>query len=117
MKNLKKETLFVLLGIVVLLGIGTYKFFNNKEYIEPSHFDNKKKTDHYYYLIVGSFEYEYLAQNFSDSLGNLGFDSEVLEKRSGVNRVSIYKTKDPDNAKEMKLLYRENIKKIWTYYE
>lgn len=114
--KISKETLFVLLGVLVLLSIGTYKFYNGKKEPQPTYFDNVK-TDHYYYLIVGSFEYEYLAQNFSDSLVNLGFDSEVLEKRSGVNRVSIYKTKDPDNAKEMKLLYRENIKKIWTYYE
>ncbi len=117
MENLKKETLFVLFGIGVLLGIGTYKFFNNKEYIPPTHFDDKKKPDHFYYLIVGSFEYEYLAQNFSDSLGDLGFDSEVLKKTSGVNRVSIYKTKDQQDATEMKKLYRENIKKIWTHYE
>lgn len=114
--RISKETSLVLLGVIVLLSIGTYKFFNGKTDSQPTYFDNVE-SDHYYYLIVGSFEYEYLAQNFSDSLGNLGFDSEVLERSSGFNRVSIYKTKDPENAKEMKLLYRENIKKIWTYYE
>ena len=116
MEYLKKETLFVLLGILVLLGIGTYKYFKSNVDPQPTYFDSVK-PNHYYYLIVGSFENEYLAQNFSDSLIDLGFDSEVLDKTLGVNRVSIYKTKDAQDAKEMKNVYRENIKKIWTYYE
>ncbi len=116
MEYLRKETLFVLLGISILLLIGVYKC--NRENTEPvqQYMENKVKNKHYY-LIVGSFENEYLAYNFSDSLSEVGFDSEVLKKSSGVNRVSIYKTQDSENAKEMKKLYRENIKHIWTYYE
>ena len=116
MEYLKKETLFVLLGISILLLIGVYKY--NRENIEPTqHYINNKVRNKYYYLIVGSFENEYLAYNFSDSLSEVGFDSQVLKINSGINRVSIYKAQDPENAKEMKKLYRENIKKIWTHYE
>jgi cell division protein FtsN len=113
---LKKETLFVLLGISILLLIGIYKC--NRETPEPTqeYLENKVRNK-YYHLIVGSFENENLAYNFSDSLSTIGFDTEVLKSESGNTRVSIYKTQDPENAKEMKKLYRENINKIWTHYE
>lgn len=116
MEYLKKETFFVLLGIWILLIIGISKY--KRDNLEPTqqYIDNKVR-DKYYYLIVGSFENEYLAYNFSDSLSEVGFDSEVLKISSGKNRVSIYKTQDPVDVKEMKKIYRENIKKIWTYYE
>lgn len=116
MEYLKKETFFVLLGISILLIIGISKY--KRENLEPTqqYIDNKVR-DKYYYLIVGSFENEYLAYNFSDSLSEVGFDSEVLKISLGKNRVSIYKTQDPVDVKEMKKIYRENIKKIWTYYE
>lgn len=116
MEYLKKETLFVLLGISILLLIGVYKC--NRENPEPTqvYIENKVKNKHYY-LIVGSFENEYLAYNFSDSLSEIGYDTEILKSEIGKCRVSIYRTQDPENAKEMKKVYRENIKKIWTHYE
>ena len=116
MEYLKKETLFMLLGISILLLIGVYKC--NRETPEPTqeYLENKVRNK-YYHLIVGSFENEHLAYNFSDSLSTIGFDTEVLKSESGNTRVSIYKTQDPENAKEMKKLYRENINKIWTHYE
>lgn len=115
-----KEIIFVLLGVLILLSIGTYKFFKESK-PQPSYFDKKesfdiKETYDYYYLVVGSFKNYDLASNFSDSLNSVGFESELISSDDGYKRVSVFKSLDRETAVETKLLYRENIKKIWIYH-
>jgi len=119
--KVEKEIIFVLLGVLILLSIGTYKFFKESE-PQPSYFDKKesfdiKETYDYYYLVVGSFKNYDLASNFSDSLKSVGFESELILSDDGYKRVSVFKSLDRETAVETKLLYRENIKKIWIYHK
>jgi hypothetical protein len=115
MENIK-ETSFVVLGILVLLSIGTYKYFAQDDESQPINLPTKSIT-HNYYLVVGSFLNEEFAQSMSDSLKSIGYKSELLHSNEGMTRVSIFKTKDEKEAKEMKNIYKQDIEKIWTYYE
>jgi hypothetical protein len=115
MENIK-QTSFVVLGILVLLSIGTYKYFNQKKENKTINLPTKVTKPHYH-LIVGSFLNDEFAQNMSDSLNNIGYETYLLPSNVGLTRVSIFKTEDEEVAKEMKIIYKEDIKKIWTHYE
>ena len=113
------NTLWVIAGIMVLLIIGLYKMEKQsklQEFNLPKTTAAPTKTEiPQYHLVVGSFINEEFAIEYADSL--MSYGSVVLPLHDGYYRVAIFSNPEKTECDEMKIIYMEDIDKIWVHYQ
>lgn len=111
--------ILVSLAVLILLMIGLFKSSNESYKIDEDLSnvisDDIETTKSTHFLIIGSFLDRYNAEQFQETMSNLGYQTKILESDDGYYRIYIFSSIYKDDVYQFKDKYSSEIDKMWVY--
>jgi hypothetical protein len=115
----KVYLILVSLCVLILIMIGLFKSPNKIDEIDgdiPSFISNDVRTiEGNHFLIIGSFLDRYNAEQFQETMSDLGYQTKILESDDGYYRIYIFSSIYKDDVYQFKDKYSSVIDKMWVY--
>lgn len=115
----KVYLILVSLSVLILLMIGLFKSSNESDNIDNNLSnvisEDVETVNSSYFLIIGSFLDRYNAEQFQETMSDLGYQTKILESDDGYYRIYIFSSIYKDDVYQFKDKYSSEIDKMWVY--